>query len=574
MTSGLRLLVARPGSPPAWRTVGDRDEAGVDLPTDLAVDGLPLPAGSVHAAASSLLLHRYLPYEALGILGELRRVLVAGAVLRLSLLDLDAALEVYRAGGGDLWGHAWRSTGGNLVTQLLGNGAFRTPYTAPFAAELLELAGFADVRAVGAGPPATGVPRISADEPAEEGLFHLEAAAPGLPPPPDLAPRLCWTADPRTSASVVWRTGNPDGGRVEADRGEGWCLVRPVSAPGRWGGFVHTATAADLRPDQAVRWRVAGEALEACAAPADPEARFRFSFLCDTGIAGRRDGLANGVEPVLDAVMAVRPLFVLGGGDYAYADSDARFPVAGAAVDAWVQQVRPLAARCPMVLQFGNHEVSLGERWLDYAELFPGPAPALGGRCGSFDAGAAHFAGVFAPEDGVDVEVVQWLEDDLAAARSRGARWLVVWQHGPLLASGTAHPASPRLRRQLGPTLERHGVDLHLSGHDQCYERTFPLRGLAGSPTVTSTATDRYPAKAGVICAKVSPGGKHSSRGGGSLLLEPQIEFTACRNDRAHHVAVATVDGQARLEVEVLAVRPGWVPRVIDRFVIEAARRS
>jgi hypothetical protein len=90
-------------------------------------------------------------------------------------------------------------------------------------------------------------------------------------------------------------------------------------------------------------------------------------------------------------------------------------------------------------------------------------------------------------------------------------RWLVVFQHEPIFAHGRSHPAQPVVRKFLAPIFERHRVDLHLSGHDQNFERTFPLRQAGSAPRVTSTSLDRYAAGDGVVYAKVSPSGKRSN---------------------------------------------------------------
>lgn len=570
---GRLLHIGPPGTRlPGWLNVGPRDDLGADLATDLAVDGIPLPHASTACAAVSLVLHYLTLYEGFGILRDVRRILIPGGVVRLCLVDLDRALRRYLRGGSQLWCQTWSSPGGNLVTQVLEHGTARTPYTCDFAAELLRIAGFTDVRAVDHGVTTSAVADIVRSDVRHDETFVLEATAPARAAPSvtETAPRVCWTADPQTSLSLVWRSRRPDDGWVEVDDGDGWRRHRSVGIPGRWGGFVHTAVVTGLRPEQEVRHRSSGgRTVASRTAPADPDAQFRFGFVCDTGIAGRRDGLADGVAAVVDELLTQDPLFVLGGGDYAYANTDHRFPDNGAAVDAWIEQFRPLTTRTPMVLQFGNHEVALGERWRDYAELAPGPGAALGGRCHSFDVGAAHLAGVFVHDDDVDAEVLQWLEDDLGTARAAGARWLVVWQHAPLFASGTAHPASPRLRRQQGPTLERHRVDLHLSGHDQNYERTFPLRAVAGTPIAASASSRRYRAGSGVIYAKVSPGGKHSNRGGRSRLQAPDPAVVARWHDDAHHVAIITVSGENSLAVDVRSLRGGLPAQTVDHFIIE-----
>jgi hypothetical protein len=55
-----------------------------------------------------------------------------------------------------------------------------------------------------------------------------------------------------------------------------------------------------------------------------------------------------------------------------------------------------------------------------------------------------------------------------------------------LFAHGVCHPAREEVRETLQPILERCGVDLHLSAHDQSYERTPPLRAGGGRARLRS----------------------------------------------------------------------------------------
>ena len=119
------------------------------------------------------------------------------------------------------------------------------------------------------------------------------------------------------------------------------------------------------------------------------------------------------------------------------------------------------------------------------------------------------------------------------------------------------------------PILERHKVDLHLSGHDQNFERTFPLRSAIDAPVVASRDARTTPAGIGTIYAKISPSGKRSDIGGDfSRFTCPQQDFIAARDDGAHHYAIVSVDPRS-LEVAVHAVMEDGQPsRVIDRFAI------
>ena len=55
-----------------------------------------------------------------------------------------------------------------------------------------------------------------------------------------------------------------------------------------------------------------------------------------------------------------------------------------------------------------------------------------------------------------------WLDRDLAASK---APWKIVYLHQPPYSSGN-HGSDVKLRNQLAPVLDKHGVQLVLSGHD------------------------------------------------------------------------------------------------------------
>ena len=101
------------------------------------------------------------------------------------------------------------------------------------------------------------------------------------------------------------------------------------------------------------------------APPAGP-AEFTFALICDTGIKGRKDGNSTGTERVIDELVSRRPLFVLGAGDYAYTNHDARFDDVSDGIDAWIEQMRPLIRAAPFMAQYGNHEIFLNERFRDW----------------------------------------------------------------------------------------------------------------------------------------------------------------------------------------------------------------
>jgi hypothetical protein len=144
----------------------------------------------------------------------------------------------------------------------------------------------------------------------------------------------------------------------------------------------------------------------------------------------------------------------------------------------------------------------------------------------------------------------------------------VVYQHAPVFAHGRSHPARDEIRATLPPILERHGVDLHLSAHDQSYERTFAL--CDGASRVAAADPARIRAGSGVVYAKISPAGKRSNRACDFSRIEgappPQI---AVRSDECHHYGLLRIDAR-RLEVEVVGIPEERAPRRrVDHFAIE-----
>lgn len=177
---------------PGWINSDVKAGGHVDLVADIR-EGLPLETGSVDYAVSIHALPEF-PYpELVPVLEELRRVLAPGGTLRLALPDLDRGIAAYLAGEEGYFKvgpEEVRSLGGRFVTQMLWYGWSRSLFTADFALELLEKAGFTDVRACSFGETASGIPEIvELDNREEESLF-VEGRAPRASRRP--RPRKSW----------------------------------------------------------------------------------------------------------------------------------------------------------------------------------------------------------------------------------------------------------------------------------------------------------------------------------------------------------------------------------------------
>jgi Methyltransferase domain len=132
---------------PGWLNSDVKEGAGVDLVADIR-KGLPLPSETVDYAVSVHALPELRYPEQVPALAELRRVLKPGGVLRLVLPDLEKAIDAYVKSDDEyfsLVADDAGSLGGKLITQILWYGYSRCLFTADFATELLEWAGFTEI---------------------------------------------------------------------------------------------------------------------------------------------------------------------------------------------------------------------------------------------------------------------------------------------------------------------------------------------------------------------------------------------------------------------------------------------
>lgn len=592
-SDGRRLVWGCTHSPPAgWTHLRPQAIPGPQAACDILIDGLPYPRDSLCCIACPQGLQHLEIHEVLRALRELHRALEPGGVLRVCVPDLDAAIAAYTGGRSDfLWTWDWHTFSGNFATQLTNYGYTRSLFTFEHLRELLYEAGFIDITRLSYGVTAGRHPEIVEPDSRPLDSLFVEACKPattaGRPGPrPAEQIHLSWAEDPATSLTVTWHTAGH--GRHQLDyRRAGtadWARHAATTRPSPGVGVLHSVTVRGLSPGTAYEYRVSGdhggwpilsETFPTRTAPGRGS-DFTFAFVCDTGLVGRPDGNATGTQQVIEEIAADRPSLVLGGGDYAYANRDGRFADVADAVDRWFEQMQPLMARVPFMAQYGNHEIFLQERFRDWAPRFRHPPGFDGGRNYSFDVGDAHFTAFFAPDPHPTADQLAWLDNDLASARQRRLPWLIVYQHEPIYSHGHSHPASPELRKFLAPILEKHGVALHLSGHDQSYERTHALSNARTTPRTAVASAGRYSAGSGVVYAKVSPGGKLSeARNDFSRFSCDEQDFIAARDDSSHHYALVKVKASREVAVQVFGVRGDRAPKtLVDSFRIGAPQRS
>ena len=182
--------------------------------------------------------------------------------------------------------------------------------------------------------------------------------------------------------------------------------------------------------------------------------------------------------------------FVLGGGGYAYspdAMTTGGARTAPEAVDGWLDDLSPLLSYAPFVPVFGDTE-SLSPLHEESPEIYNELSPSLTGDDAplgtySFDVGSVHYAGLNAPHVGAiypgleeGARQLEWLDADLADARERGQRFIIVSMHLDTYSSETNRPDMGTTRDALVEIFDRHRVSVVFSGDGVSYERSHKMQ--------------------------------------------------------------------------------------------------
>ena len=318
-----------------------------------------------------------------------------------------------------------------------------------------------------------------------------------------------------TSATIAWVGWQPGVGRVEYGRRPGpEGVVTDLRVLRR-----HAVTLHDLAPDSTYYYEIEKDDGSRAAgsfrtAPVGAGSSFVFAVIGDSGDGGTSQMAVAGL---LERSV---PDLVLHTGDVVYPSGRQRHYDRR-----YFAPYGKLIGSVPVFPVPGNHDVKTknGAAYLENFHL-PFGDPGGGGRYYSFDWGDAHFAALdselYHEDTGADpVEQKVWLERDLAATRRR---WKFVFLHRPLYSS-SKHGGDSTIRRDLEPVFVNNGVNLVFSGHDHCYERTLPIKGVT-----------------------------YVVSGGGGKTLYPagKSKWTA-RSVSAHHAVLVHIEGE-RLSLEAL----------------------
>lgn len=220
-------------------------------------------------------------------------------------------------------------------------------------------------------------------------------------------------------------------------------------------------------------------------APTGPMA-FRFTAFGDQGVS-------SNARAAVDTVDRLAPRLHLVTGGLAYADVEGADDTARSMRwDAWLKQNEAVADSTPWMCALSEHEIEPGVAPPGYADVLA-RVPA-GGRTApglasatSFVVGQVGYLGLDSNDVSYEIPTnrgwsrgaqTRWAQQTLSGWRAPGSgvEFIVCYLHHSAYSTNRAHPSEVGIRDAWGALFDRYSVDLVLSSHNRCYERTLPVR--------------------------------------------------------------------------------------------------
>ncbi len=248
---------------------------------------------------------------------------------------------------------------------------------------------------------------------------------------------------------------------------------------------------------------------------------FRVAVIGDTQNNENNENFRK-TKVITDLVRKYSPSFTLHMGDIV--DN-------GSAADSWKEFLtvtQDLNATSPLMPVLGNHDIQntkgdeFQKPFQNYYALFNLPGDEVNY---SFTYANVRFIGIFSgcaqAAEGTD-EVkykpgsteYKWLDSELSKAdKDKKIRWVIVWMHYPVSSFGWSNIAG--WKEHVRPLLEKHRIDLCLSGHRHVYERHFQMKD--GLPVKKESSSLFSPGDGTIYITNGTAGGNPTGPGGNNL---------------------------------------------------------
>jgi len=182
----------------------------------------------------------------------------------------------------------------------------------------------------------------------------------------------------------------------------------------------------------------------------------------DINIVAAGDYYCNDeTEDTIENIISVDPELIITTGDHVKDEKSAK---------CWIKMSEPIKDK--MKIAIGNHDA---EFFKIYKQII-----------NNHNLKSPYYSHVFKNIHFISLSIehpyeegskqYKFIQDDLKKSSTNSSiDWIIVHQHKPLYSTNADMEESERIKDTFLPLFEKYGVDLVISGHNQYYERTYPM---------------------------------------------------------------------------------------------------
>ena len=166
-------------------------------------------------------------------------------------------------------------------------------------------------------------------------------------------------------------------------------------------------------------------------------------------------------EDTIENIISIDPEMIITTGDHVKDEKSAK---------CWIQMSEPIKDK--MKIAIGNHDAEFSKIYKQIIKNHNLKSPYY-----SHDFKNIHFISLSTEhpyEEGS--KQYKFIKSDLKKSSTNSSiDWIIVHQHKPLYSTNADMEESERIKDTFLPLFEKYGVDLVISGHNQYYERSYPM---------------------------------------------------------------------------------------------------
>ena len=213
-------------------------------------------------------------------------------------------------------------------------------------------------------------------------------------------------------------------------------------------------------------------------------------------------------EETIENIISVTPELIITTGDHVKDEISA---------DCWIEMSQDIKDK--MKIAIGNHDIEFSNVYKQIVDYHQLESPYY-----SHDFQNIHFISMSTEhpfEKGS--KQYEFIKNDLEkTSKDPNIDWIIVHQHKPLYSTHVNREEAKQLRDTFLPLFEEYSVDLVIYGHNQYYERTYPIlynieiedtidEEAIPQPIITDSSTSSYQNIKGIIFLTVGTAGDELS---------------------------------------------------------------